>query len=213
MAVDPDGAGADGRSAAEVTLRAATIEDSRDIARLFLVASDGLAGYIWSRLGAPGEPLEDIGARRFARTGTDFSYQNTIVAADGGDGVLGMVHSFKMGLPPADRAEPDPVLRPYAELEDYGSLYVAGLAVHPQWQGRGIGTRLMAAAAARARRMRLPRLSLICFERNAAAMRLYRGLGFIEIDRRPLVPNPYLRYSDGDAVLMSRALPGGAPGA
>ena len=47
-------------------------------------------------------------------------------------------------------------------------------------------------------------VSLICFERNEGAMRLYRRLGFSEIDRRPIVPHPSLHYRDGDALLMAR---------
>jgi ribosomal protein S18 acetylase RimI-like enzyme len=71
---------------------------------------------------------------------------------------------------------------------------------------RTIGSRLMAEADSRARVLGLRRLSLICFERNHGAMRLYRRLGFEETDRRPLVPHPSLHYQDGDALLLVRTL-------
>jgi len=51
-----------------------------------------------------------------------------------------------------------------------------------------------------------PRVSLICFEANEAAMQLYRRLGYVEVDRRPVVPHPCLHYSDGDALLLVRGL-------
>ncbi len=129
--------------------------------------------------------------------------------------VIAMLHSFVM--PP--RAETDdeaaandngeqmdPVLQPYAELEDPGSLYVSGVAVTPEHRGRGLGRKLMEQARARAERLDLPRVSLICFEANEAAMQLYRRLGYAEVDRRPVVPHPSLHYSDGDAVLLVRGL-------
>ncbi len=72
-------------------------------------------------------------------------------------------------------------LRPYAELEDPGSLYISGIAVKEAWRGQGIGTRLM-------------------------AMALHRRLGFREAARRRIVPHPSLEYSEGDAVLMVRTL-------
>jgi ribosomal protein S18 acetylase RimI-like enzyme len=50
----------------------------------------------------------------------------------------------------------------------------------------------------------LPRISLICFERNENAFEFYRKRGFQEIGRRPVVPHPPLHYQDGDAVLMVR---------
>lgn len=186
----------------ETRLRAATRADCPAIARLFLVSSDGLAAYIWRRMDEPGLSLEEIGAQRYAREGVAFSYENCLVME--GDGqVLGMLHSFAME-PPEDgaEAESDPVLRPYAELEDYGSLYISGIALLPEARGRGLGTRLMAAAEARARDLGLPRASLICFEMNEGAMRLYRRLGYRETDRRALVPHPTLKYGEGDAVLL-----------
>ena len=100
----------------------------------------------------------------------------------------------------------DPVLQPYAELEDRGSLYVAGLAVFPEHRGRGLGRKLMERARDRAEALALPRVSLICFEPNQAALQLYRRLGFVEVDRRAIVPHPSLHYSEGDALLLVRGL-------
>jgi ribosomal protein S18 acetylase RimI-like enzyme len=80
------------------------------------------------------------------------------------------------------------------------------MAVFVPHRGLGIGTRLMAAAEEKARALGLPRVSLICFERNEGAMRLYQRLGYREIARRPLVPHPMLHYADGDAVLLARTV-------
>ena len=80
----------------DVRIRSARLEDCGDIARLFLVSSEGLAEYIWSRIDLPGLSPIEIGARRYAREGTTFSYENCIVA-DRGGGVLGKVHGFPHG--------------------------------------------------------------------------------------------------------------------
>ncbi len=186
-------------------IRPAVRDDSPAIARLFLVASDGLAAYIWAGLAQPGETLESAGARRYAREGVAFSYENCLVAESEGT-VVGMANSFPMEEDPDAQPVSDPVLRPYSELEDYGSLYLSGLAVVEGQRGAGVGTALMEAVNRRAGALSLPRISLICFERNEGAMRLYRRLGFKELDRRPLVPHPALHYPDGDAVLLARAV-------
>ena len=152
------------------------------------------------------EDSREIGAERYAREGVAFSYQNCLIVEQDG-AVVGMLHAFPMEAPPPDAApETDPVLRPYSELEDADSLYISGIALDPACRGQGIGTRLLEAAEARARALDLKRLSLICYERNAPALRLYARLGYTEVDRRPLVPHPTLKYRDGDAVLLVRRL-------
>jgi ribosomal protein S18 acetylase RimI-like enzyme len=186
------------------SIRPATIDDSHTIARLFLISSDGLAEYIWSRIANPGEDLADVGARRYARTDVPFSYQNCAVAEVDGQ-VAGMIHRFPMEESPDGEKEEDPVLRPYSELEEYGSLYISGIALFPEFRGRGIGTRLIEEAAGQAKRRGLGKLSLICFDANTHAMRLYTRLGFEETERRPIVPHPTLHYAAGNAVLMVRA--------
>jgi ribosomal protein S18 acetylase RimI-like enzyme len=201
------------------SFRSARRNDCRHIASLFLISSDGLAAYIWSRMqafshsaGLDASPigeqsLIDIGEQRCAREGVAFSYQNCLIAERAG-AVIGMLHSFPMDEPPApSQAESDPVLRPYAELEDYGSLYISGVAVYPEYRRQGVGSRLLALAEDRARASALPRLSLICFERNVGAMRLYARSGYSEIARRPVVPHPSLHYPDGDAILLAKPLP------
>lgn len=186
-----------------IVLRPAQRRDSAAIARLFLLSSDGLAAYIWSRLAGADESLEAVGARRYAREGVAFSYENCLVATDAGRRVVGMAHAFPMGRRAPGEIETDPVLAPYAALEEPGSLYLSGLAVEEGLRGCGIGRRLLAATAARAPHLGLARLSLICFEHNRAALALYRNLGFQEMARRPVVPHPTLSVSGGDALLLS----------
>lgn len=184
-------------------LRRAVRQDAAEIANLFLISSDGLASYIWSRLAGPGQTPAEVGTARYGRTGTEFSFENCILAGRGNE-IAGMAHAFPMSTRAEDDVEDDPVLAPYAQLEAPGSLYLSGLAVHRDHRGKGIGSHLMDYVEELAIARYCPGVSLICFERNEGAMRFYRRRGYREMARRPLVPHPALRYSDGDAVLLVR---------
>ena len=186
-----------------VEIRQARKDDSADIAKLFVVSSEGLAEYIWSKAARPGETAIEAGTRRYSRQGVAFSYENCLIAELDG-ATVGMAHCFAMQENANGEAESDPVLKPYSELEDYGSLYLSGLAVAEGCRNAGIGKALIEAVNQRARDLALARISLICFERNEGAMRLYHRLGFQEIDRRAVVPHPVLHTHDGDAVLLAR---------
>ncbi|MDN3556955.1 GNAT family N-acetyltransferase [Halomonas maura] len=184
-----------------VGIRRAERGDAIEIARLFLISSDGLAAYIWGDQADAGQSLEEIGAGRYARQGVAFSYQNCLLATRDQE-ILGMIHAFPMPERAPGDVETDPVLRPYAELEDPGSLYISSLAVHAPYRRHGVGEGLLEGAHALALRRALPRLSLICFERNATARAFYARRGFRVVDRRRIVPHPALHCRDGDALLM-----------
>lgn len=146
-----------------------------------------------------------MGEARYAREGVAFSYENCLLAVREGE-TLGMVHAFEMPASPPGRTEPDPVLAPYSELEDPGSLYISGLAVRAAYRRSGIGGGLIDSVEALAMARAIPRLSLICFERNAVARDFYLRRGFRVADRRTVVPHPALHHTEGDALLMVRAV-------
>ena len=72
----------------------------------------------------------------------------------------------------------------------------------PEWRGQGVGTRLLAAARERARRLGCRALSLICFAENGDARRLYEREGFTVVGRRDIVPHPMIQAA-GEALLMT----------
>lgn len=59
-----------------------------------------------------------------------------------------------------------------------------GMAVAREWRGRGVGSALLAAAIEWARACGLHKLSVGVFAHNAAAIGLYRKVGFVEEGRR-----------------------------
>ena len=196
----------------EAPFRPATRADCYRIAELFRICSGGVADYVWSTMADeyPGLSLTEIGARRYAREDIPFSYRNCVVAEVGGE-VVGMLVAFPIAVPAPDAREPDAraegapdrpdVLAPYGELEVPGSYYVCGMAVLPGHRNRGLGTRLLAIAQAEARARGLETLSLLAFEQNRDAVRLYERNGFVVVDRRPVVPHELIHYT-GDALLM-----------
>ena len=189
-----------------IHFRPARREESRVIAALYRISSDGVADYIWTCLAQAGEDVLDVGARRYARKNTDFSYENVTLALVNGR-IAGMIAAYVIGPRATDAPDDvDPVLAPYMKLEQPNSLYVAGMALFPEFRHQGIGTRLLERAAENARARGLRELSLIVFEQNAGAKRLYERSGFREIRREPIVPHPLIRH-DGDALLMVRRIP------
>ena len=193
-------------AANKVVFRPATRADAHTIAKLFQIASEGVSDYVWSTIKDPeyaSLSLLERGAQRYLREGVDFSYQNCDLAEI--DGVpAGMLHAYVMGddvgQAPADM---DPVLLPYVELEEPKSLYISGLALFDEYRGSGVGTRLLDYAYKRARAEGMKKISLICFEDNAGAFRLYEREGFKERKRRTVVPHPLIHHA-GDAVLVVR---------
>lgn len=187
-----------------VTLRPPRREDARRLAQLYSISSDGTSDYVWSTLAEPGEDLLDVGERRYARDEADVSWCNCTVAELDGE-VIGMCSSYLMRVGSDQHwAAVDPVLRPYAELEIDGSLYVCGVSLSEPYRGMGLGRRFMAHAEARARELGTAVLSLLVFEANPA-LRLYQRLGYQEVDRRAVVPHPLIRVA-GDVILMRKDL-------
>ncbi|EUB87439.1 GNAT family N-acetyltransferase [Pseudomonas sp. GM30] len=186
-----------------VEFRPARRTDARDIARLFQISSEGASDYIWSQLAEPGEPLLDVGERRYARDDVDFSWQNCLIAEAEGR-VIGMMHSYVTRENPDPTPPTDPVLAPYADMEVADTLYISSLALHEGWRNQGLGVQFLEYAQARAKRLALNGLSLIDYAANTGARRFYERHGFAIVKTCQVTPHPMIRVT-GDAYLMHRA--------
>ncbi len=187
-----------------LSFRPARRQDCMTIAALFRISSDGVADYIWSQVDCPGLSLLAIGEQRYRREDTAFSYQNCLLAERDGRSV-GMLHSFPIPADSKPRPINDPILRAAAELEVPGSLYISSLAVFGPYRDQRVGTRLLEIGHAKAQAEGFDCVSLICFEQNAGALRLYRRLGYAVVDRRRIEPHPLIQVH-GDALLLRRAV-------
>lgn len=69
------------------------------------------------------------------------------------------------------------------------------------YRGGGIRTKIMHLAEEYAKKKEFNKLSLIVFEQNQGAKRLYDRLSYFKIAREPVVPHELIHYT-GDALLM-----------
>ncbi len=92
------------------------------------------------------------------------SGQGATLGAWAGDALAGEVHASRMGPRQFD-----------------SNLMDLTVAVHPAWQGRGVGAQLFDGlfAAAAAMTPRIERIELAVREGNSGALRLYQRLGFV----------------------------------
>ena len=187
----------------EEKIRPATKGDCASIAALYSISSDGVADYIWTKLAADGEDILEVGKKRYEREGTAFSYENCVVVEQNSE-VIGMLVAFPMHVDP-EEVEHDPVLMPYSKLEEDNSYYICGVAMFPANRGRGIGTSLLSLAEQHAAQKGFKKLSLIVFEQNEDAKRLYDRIGYFEVAREAVYPHPLIHYT-GDAILMVKEL-------
>lgn len=184
----------------DFTIRPAEKSDCAEIAALYSISSDGVANYIWTKLAEPDEDIYDFGRRRYEREGTNFSYENcTVVECEGK--VIGMLVAFPMHVDPDEEPETDPVLAPYMELEEDNSYYICGVALLPDFRGKGFGKQLMALAEKQAKEKGFEKMSLVVFAENVGAKKLYQKLGYIEVKRTEIYPHPLIHFT-GDALLM-----------
>jgi len=68
---------------------------------------------------------------------------------------------------------------------NWPGLYELGMAIEPQWRGKGLGSRLLEAAIAWARSAGGHKVSLDVFPHNAAAIALYEKFGFVREGYHP----------------------------
>lgn len=186
------------------------MEDCGKIAELFTIASDGVSNYIWSTMSAdyPGLTLLEIGAQRYANPDGNFSYKNCIVAEKEGE-VVGLLMTFPIGESEGEKVteqpedisdEPD-VLAPYS-LEAPGTWYICAIALFPEFRGQGLGTQFINIALEQAKEHGFQEVSLLCFEQNTGALKLYQRNNFKIIDRVKVVPHEFIHHT-GDVLLMT----------
>lgn len=189
--------------------RPATKADAAALAVLVDIAGEGMPAYMWSTLAAPGQSVLELGRERARRDEGGFSYSNAVVAEIDGEVAASLV-GYRLDDPynlEGSLAETPDIVRPLVRLEAKapGSWYVNVLATFPEFRRRGIGARLLAIAAEKAREQGARSLSVIVGSWNGGAARLYTGAGYDATAREKAILFPGCPHQ-GDWVLMVRSL-------
>jgi ribosomal protein S18 acetylase RimI-like enzyme len=191
--------------------RPATKSDAAALAVLVDIAGEGMPAYMWSTLAAPGQSALELGRERAQRETGGFSYRNSVVAEVGGEVAASLV-GYRLDDPydlEGSLAETPDIVRPLVRLEVKapGSWYVNVLATFPEFRRRGIGARLLAIAAEKAREQGARSLSVIVGSWNGGAARLYGGAGYETIAKEKAILFPGCPHQ-GDWVLMVKSMAG-----
>jgi GNAT superfamily N-acetyltransferase len=189
----------------EIFLRDATSADARSLAELIAIAGAGIPQWLWAQMAGPNEDVLDVGIRRAKRDEGGFSWTNAVVAEVDGS-VIGMILGYRLEDEEDEDLEQFPdILRPFLELERRvpGSWYINAFALYNPWRGRGIGTRLLAAASERARSLGCRQMSVQTFSETPRSEAFYNRHRFRRLDTRRL-PTPSPCHHGGDTVLLLR---------
>ena len=186
-------------------IRKAVKSDAKDIAKLALIAGEGIPAYFWAQSAKQEQPIEAVGAARLLSEKDNFSYRNVHVAVID-DNVAAMILAYR--LPDADNAEdldelPE-FIRPLVELEQCvpASFYINMIATYPQYRNMSIGTKLMSIVDRLASDAGCSISSIEVFDQNEGALRLYQRLGYKIIEKRQVVPHTCHLY-DGHILLLT----------
>lgn len=190
-----------------IIYRPATSSDSRFIATMIEISSDGIASLEWQQECAEqaGQTAVDVGSEWYASDEGDYSYRNCLIAET--DRPVGMILAFpiteknlsKDAKPPPYKA--DDIYAPYKYLEALNSWYICGVAVIPEFRNQGIATQLINLSRELGQQQGFTNVSLIAVYEKSGLISFYESLGFKITRSAPIVEHPGIR-AKGDAVLM-----------
>lgn len=192
----------------EMKIEDAKKKHARDLACLAILVGEGIPEFLWQGMIEGDESSLDVGTRRVAREEGGFSYRNARICLEN-DEVLGMILSYRQPEPyeVGDLSEYHDVVHPLIKLEAQapGSWYVNAVATYEKHRGKGVASKLIADAEARARAVGCELMSLIVGSENDNARAFYQHLGFNDVASFPVV-SPQGRTHGGDWVLMTKRI-------
>ncbi|MBT5561172.1 MAG: GNAT family N-acetyltransferase [Rhodospirillaceae bacterium] len=190
-------------------LRKAIPADALALAELMDQAGEGIPSWLWAQDAEDGETALDVGMARARRSEGSFSYPNAAVLEDAGQVagmLLGYLQPAVMNVEEELQGVPD-FLVPLVELECLapGSFYINALAVYPHHRSKGYGSLLIGEAERRAWELGTRSLSIMVFEGNEGAVRLYKRLGFECAAERQVIKHVSTVHS-GRELLLRRTI-------
>ncbi|MBP2298003.1 GNAT family N-acetyltransferase [Azospirillum picis] len=187
-----------------VRLRPADADDAPELARLIDIAGGGVYGFLLDGL-MPGMTAAEMLTPGLAgRSGSLSHRQSGVAELDGR--IVGIAHGYPAdwirtedysGLPPDRVAH----MAEFTGSHDWGSYFLAALAVDSDQRRRGIAKRLLGWFYERARGGGFDRVTLHVWADNGVARSLYAAEGFEEIGRADIPWHPRLPHHGGSLLL------------
>lgn len=193
-------------------IRDARKNEAKQLARLVNIAgqgpdSVGLDYTVWSRGANEGQDPYDVGSLRIENEVGGYSYNNIrIIEVDAKPAALAM--SFEViKKSQTEMDEIDDLFKIFSVLaqQRIGSYYLDSLAVFPEYRGCGFGRILIEDTINKAVKGGYSEVSLLVFEKNEAALSLYKKLGFRETSKLKAPAHPSMPY-EGYVILLSKPL-------
>lgn len=186
-----------------ISLRPATTNDAPAFRRVFELASEGLAPWVWSQSAGPDRSVDEVALQRM-REKISNSAPGTCLLAEVNGIAAGGIVTYDIGNDPEEIEDDTPaVFVPLIKLENLAphTHYVNALAVFPEFQGLGIGRKLLRAVADNALENGM---SLIAEDSNTTALGLYRSEWYEEKTRLPVIEAEGWRCPGTEWILMVR---------
>ena len=168
-----------------IKIRQARPDEASRIADLILMAMTEECCLHFSGLDHDIDDFRRVMTSLVARTDTQYSYLNTLVAAieDNIVGICvsydgGMLHSLRQPFIEAAKQEWGMDHSGISDETQAGELYLDSLAVDPAYRGRGIASLLLRATIDKSRALGLPATGLLVDVGNPKAEALYNKVGF-----------------------------------
>lgn len=168
----------------KITIRPAVPKDASFIAQVVCTAiasEEGLRSYC-------GEEYEKVITQIAATKSTQYSYENTLIAAVDGQPAGGIVAYDGARLHPLrsktwDIIEQQTGKRPcIADETEAGECYIDSLAVMPAFRNKGIAKALILALSEKVANMGIDYVGLLVDEDNEKGQALYQSVGFTYIN-------------------------------
>lgn len=193
----------------EIKYRDGKRKDSKKLAELINIASDGAVKYLFHNL-VPGMSPVQVVAHNLENDNYPHSYRNAIVAAEETD-VIGMALSYPSSYHkitdemrsffPADRLEH---FSHFFSSRIENSWFLDALCVIESHRGRGIGEKLISLSKEIAIANGYNALSLIVFADNALAIPVYERTGFEVVQKVELGGNEFIKHEDGCLLMKCK---------
>ena len=188
-------------------IRPATPRDALHVAALIDVAGHGIELPYWiDQSGEDHAPLAT--ARRLTKDDDSLPYHfsRAHLLECGGEVAAGLIGDVVVEAPEQQSDIPDHI-RPLLELESAAPGYwsVVGIAVFPEFRGKGMSRQLLDYAFKLATLKGAKGLSIVVEDTNTQAIGLYRRWGFMDRETRPWLPYGG-RTGPNSWVLLTRDL-------